>query len=151
MILESVLPAPPQHQPLAPIVLPQTLATLMHTSRAPGHLSLVCENISINETLGLFFFERLQYSQPSIYVGSTSTDSTNLRAKMGLLRWLRAEESACSTGYAGATDSIPGLERSPGEGNGNPLQYSCLENLMDRGAWRTTVHGVTKSRTQLSD
>ena len=40
---------------------------------------------------------------------------------------------------------------SPGEGNGNPLQYSCLENLMDRGAWWASVHGVPKSRTQLSD
>ena len=47
--------------------------------------------------------------------------------------------------------SIPGLGRSPGEGNGNPLQYSCLENPMDRGAWEATVHGVAKSRTQLSD
>ena len=44
---------------------------------------------------------------------------------------------------------IPGLGRSPGGGNGNPLQYSCLENPMDRGAWRATVHGVTKSRTRL--
>ena len=42
---------------------------------------------------------------------------------------------------------IPGLGRSPGEGNGNPLQYSCLENSMDRGAWRVTVHGITKNRT----
>ena len=39
---------------------------------------------------------------------------------------------------------IPGLERSPGEGNGNPLQYSCLENSMDRGAWQATVHGVSE-------
>ena len=46
---------------------------------------------------------------------------------------------------------IPGLGRSPGEGNGNLLQYSCLENPMDRGAWWATVHGVTKSRTRLSD
>ena len=45
----------------------------------------------------------------------------------------------------------PGLGKSPGEGNGNPLQYSCLENPMDRGAWWVTVHGVTKSWTQLSD
>ena len=45
--------------------------------------------------------------------------------------------------------SIPGLGRSPGEGNGNPLQYSCLENPMDRGAWWAAVHGVTKSQTQL--
>ena len=43
--------------------------------------------------------------------------------------------------------SIPGLGRSLGEGNGNPLQYSCQDNLMDRGAWLATVHGVTKSRT----
>ena len=42
------------------------------------------------------------------------------------------------------TSLIPGLGRSPGEGNGNPVQYSCLENLMDRGAWKATVHGVTK-------
>ena len=43
--------------------------------------------------------------------------------------------------------SIPGLGRSPGEGNGNPLQYSCLENSMGRGAWRAAIHGVTKSQT----
>ena len=47
--------------------------------------------------------------------------------------------------------SVPGLGRSPGEGNGYPLQYSCLENSMDRGAWQGTAHGVTKSQTQLSN
>ena len=46
---------------------------------------------------------------------------------------------------------IPGLGRSPGVENGNPLQYSCLENSVDRGAWQAVVHGVTKSLTQLSD
>ena len=46
---------------------------------------------------------------------------------------------------------IPGSESSPGEGNGNPLQYSCLENSMDRGTWWATVRGVAKSRTRLSD
>ena len=45
------------------------------------------------------------------------------------------------------TDSIPGLRRSPGEGHENPLQYSCLENSMDRGAWRAIIHGVTESDT----
>ena len=45
--------------------------------------------------------------------------------------------------------TIPGLGRSPGGGHGNPLQYSCLENPMDRGAWRATVHGVKKSQTRL--
>ena len=47
--------------------------------------------------------------------------------------------------------SIPGSGRSPGEGNGNPLQYSCMENPMDGEAWQATVHGVAKSRTRLSD
>ena len=51
---------------------------------------------------------------------------------------------------AGDPGSIPGLGRSLGEGNGNPLQYYCLENSMDRGAWQATVHGVSKSWTQLT-
>ena len=51
------------------------------------------------------------------------------------------KESACNAGYL---SSIPGSGRSPGEGNGNPLQHSCLENPMDRGDWRATVHGVTR-------
>ena len=57
------------------------------------------------------------------------------------------KEPACDAGDAGDVGSIPGSERSPGEGNGNPLQYSCLGNPMDRGACRATVHGVTKSQT----
>ena len=56
--------------------------------------------------------------------------------------------SACSAGDLGL---IPGSERSPGEGNGNPLQYSCLENSMDGGGWWATVYGVAKSQTWLSD
>ena len=51
----------------------------------------------------------------------------------------------------GDLSSIPGSGRASGEGNGNPFQYSCLENPMGRGAWWATVHGVTKSRTRLSD
>ena len=51
----------------------------------------------------------------------------------------------------GDPGSIPGLGRSPGEGHGNPLQYSCLENPMEGGAWWATVHGVAKSQTRLSD
>ena len=52
---------------------------------------------------------------------------------------------------AGDLGLIPGLGRSPGEGNGNPLQYYCLENPMDRGAWQAAVRGVAKSQTRLSD
>ena len=56
--------------------------------------------------------------------------------------------SACNVGDLG---SIPGAGRSPREGNDNALQYSCLENPTDRGAWWSTAHGIVKSRTQLSD
>ena len=56
-----------------------------------------------------------------------------------------------SAGSAGDLASIPGSGRSPGEGNSNPLQYSCLENSMDREAWQASVCGVSKSRTQLSN
>ena len=55
-------------------------------------------------------------------------------------------EVKVSARNAGGLGSIPGLGRSPGEGNGNPLQYSCLENPMDGGAWWATVHGVAKSQ-----
>ena len=69
------------------------------------------------------------------------------RAK-GFLGGSDGKESACNVGDPG---SIPGLGRSPGERNGKPLQYSCLENTMDGGAWQAIVHGVTKIRTQLSN
>ena len=59
-----------------------------------------------------------------------------------------SKEFACNKGHPGLT---PGLGRCPGEGNSNPLQYSCLEKSMDRRAWWATVHGVTKSWTLLSD
>ena len=61
---------------------------------------------------------------------------------------LDGKESPCKTGNPG---SIPGLGRSLVEGNGNPLQYSCLENPIDREGWKATVHGVMKNWTQLSN
>ena len=66
------------------------------------------------------------------------------RLKMGFSGGSDGKESACN---AGDPDSIPRSGRSPGEGDGYLLQYSCLGNSMDRGAWRTTVHGVTESQT----
>ena len=67
------------------------------------------------------------YTHICIYILSCSSDG---------------KESSCNAGDLG---SIPGSGRSSGEGNGNPLQYPCLENPMDRGAWQATVHGVAKS------
>ena len=62
----------------------------------------------------------------------------------GFPRWCSGKESACQAGDVGL---IGGSGRSPGEKHGNPLQYSCLENSMDRGAWWAKVHGVSKSQT----
>ena len=65
-----------------------------------------------------------------------------------IVSMLSGKESAYNAGDPGL---IPGSGKSPGKGNGNPLQYSCLENPMDRGAWWATVHGVSKGQPQLSD
>ena len=70
------------------------------------------------------------------------------RQRMGLPGGSDGKELACNMREPG---SIPGSGRSSGEGNGNPLQYSCLENPTDRGAWKATVHGAMKSQTRLSD
>ena len=71
-----------------------------------------------------------------------------IKRALGNISGSEVKASACNAGDLG---SIPGSGRSPGEGNGNPLQYPCLENPLDRGAWWATVYGVTKSRTWLSD
>ena len=68
-----------------------------------------------------------------------------------MLDFLGGSDGKASAYDAGDPGSIPGWGRSPGEGNGNPLKYSRLENPMDGGAWWATVHGVANSRTQLSD
>ena len=64
----------------------------------------------------------------------------------GLPQWLSVKESACNAKAAGDVGSIPGLVRSPGEGHGNPLQYSCLENPMNRGAWQLQSIGSQRIR-----
>ena len=81
------------------------------------------------------------------------------REERMLYRWLihvdiwqkHGSDGEVSAYNAGDPGSIPGSGRSPGEGNGTPLQYSCLENTMDGGAWWAAVHGVTKNQTRLSD
>ena len=81
----------------------------------------------------------MQYTTSRIYYSFIARKSTFLG--------FSSEESACNAGDEG---SIPGWKTSPEEGNGNPLQYSCLGNPMDRGAWWATVHGVVKSLKLLS-
>ena len=61
------------------------------------------------------------------------------------------KNSSANAGDSADSGSIPGYEKSPGERNGKPLQYSCLGNPLDRGAWRATVHGVAKSQAKLSN
>ena len=70
---------------------------------------------------------------------------------LGLPKWLSGKESACNAGGTRNMGLIPGSGRSYGKGNGNLLEYSCLENPMVGGAWWAIVHGVAKSRTRLSD
>ena len=81
-------------------------------------------------------------------ISSKTRNRTTIWSSSDFLGGLDGKTSAYNVGDTG---SIPGSERSPGEGNGNPLQYSCLENPTDRGHWQATVHGVAKSRTRLSD
>ena len=87
-----------------------------------------------------YWFNGLEFEQPP-GVGKG-------QGSLGFPVGSEVKASACNAGDLG---SIPGLGRSPGEGNGNPLQYSCLENPMNGGAWWATVYGVAKSRTQLSE
>ena len=70
------------------------------------------------------------------------------RSGISFLGSSAGKELTCNAGDLGL---IPGLGRSPGGGYGNPLQYSCLENPMDRGAWQATVHGIAKNQTRMSD
>ena len=80
----------------------------------------------------------------------TESNADNWRGFQGFLGGSVVKNSPASTGNARDAGLIPELGRSPGGGNSNPLQYSCLENPMDRGVWWATVQGVTKSQTQLS-
>ena len=86
-------------------------------------------------------------SYPVIFSSSAKIRKV-VRCNMGFSRWLSGKESTCN---AEDTGLIPGSGRSSEEGNGNPLQYSFLENPMDKGNWLAIVRGVTKSQTQLSD
>ena len=95
-------------------------------------------------------FQRIARRDKKGFLGDQckEIEENNRMGKTSLVAQRLKRESACNAGDLGL---IPGLGRSPGKGNGNPLQYSCLENPMDGGVWWAAVHGVTKSRTRLSD
>ena len=98
-------------------------------------------------TLWFNFLRNCQTIFSLVILQALFTDCLASMCACGLCHWwLRGKESACNAGDMGL---IPESGRSLGEGNGNPLQYSCLGNPMDREAWQAIVHGVTKCRTRL--
>ena len=90
--------------------------------------------------------QRVQISGTSLMVQWLRLHTPNAGGMGGFPGGSEVKASACNVGDLG---SIPGSGRSPGEGNGNPLQYSCLENPVDRGAWWAAIYGVAQSWTQL--
>ena len=129
------------------------MATLSQASRRTpfsqqhcltSHLCRVLVTLTVSDFFTIF---RLSVSAITDFQGG---DYSSLRIQM-VGSFPGGSEGKASACNAGDLDSIPGSGRSPGEGNGTPLQYSCLENPMDGGTWWATVHGVAKSRIQLSD
>ena len=106
-----------------------------------------CLNYSLSKA-ELFILSIHLLLLSSLFESIVPTNTQSFRSEYVVIRSSVGKESACSAGGLG---SIPGLGRFPREGNGNPLQYSYLENSTDGGASWATVHGVAKSRTRLSD
>ena len=100
-----------------------------------------------------FLAWRLSWTEDSGKLQSMGSQSVGHDQVTNTFFWgfLGGSDSEETARHVGNQGSIPGSGRSPGEGNGYPLQYSCLGNPMDRGAWWATVHGATKSWTRLSD
>ena len=119
----------------APCWICERQRCLTHAQFISKHLvvrAMVCGAVGVARSSSWLYFEKSEKALPG---GNVALVVKNPPADAGDVR---------------DTGSIPGLGRSPGEGNGNPLQYSCLGNPVDKGAWQTTVHGVEKSWTQLS-
>ena len=110
-------------------------------------LSLIKSNLLISSFLPSIL---IPFLSRTIFFCLPSCRSLPLFEKISLY-FPGGSDSKVSAYNAGDLGSVPGSGRSPGEGNGKPLRYFCLENPMDGGAWEATVHGVAKSRTQLSD
>ena len=100
------------------------------------------------KSISVWAFCKNKQAGSKIHMELQGALNSQSNAEKGFPGGLDGKESACNVGDP---DLIPRLGRCPGEGTGNPLQYSCLENSTDRGAWWATVHAVTKSQTQTSD
>ena len=116
---------------------PHSSVPFLSSIQKTPHLNTWTENLKISIPLDAVLFSNMDYLIICVCIQFQGFPGSS-----------DCKESACNTRDLGL---IPGSGRCPGEGNGNPLQYSCLENSMDRGAWWTIVHGVTKSLTQLSN
>ena len=119
----------------------------------PDHLDLGTgmlhrKNISTSAQKLVSFSYRIEYSAISSFSGNMLLFSVYVVPSLDFPGGSDSKEPVYNAGDLG---SVPGSGRSPGEGNGDPLQYSCLENSVDRGTWRAIVHGITKSQTWLSD
>ena len=129
---------------------PTTRGCSLSTSSVPVHASSPALNL--RRQLRFLFF--CQYLSPSYILYNLLTFvyiCLPLECYLGFPGGAVVKNLPASAGDSRDASSIPGSGSSPGVGNGNPLQYPCLENSMDRGAWGATVHGVTKSWTWLSD
>ena len=113
-------------------------------TRAPSHDLWSPWRLCSSEVTQIFQME--EAIKMGFYV-KYSHSTAGYKGPKGLPWWLSGKEFTCNAGDMG---SVPRWGRSSEEGNGYPLQYSCLEYHMDRGAWWATVHGVPKSQTQLS-
>ena len=121
----------------------------MHDTQSQQAIFNFCINIFIyncklhtNEVKSLSRVRLLATPWTTAYQAPPSIGFATNKEQCVLPGWLSGKESAYNAGVAGMAGSIPGSERSPGRGHGNPLQYSCLENPIDRGAWWATIHRV---------
>ena len=103
--------------------------------------------LSISKSINIFYHINKRKKAILLFDAEKAFDKTLHSFRASLVAQM-VKKSACN---AGDPLLVPGLGRSPGEGNGNPLQYLCLENPMDRGVWQATVRGITKSQIQQSN
>ena len=131
------------------VTMGQKLRSLMISFTALLHFTcLSLYSISKSRHFSIFKGNQDYQSNDKLPLGQMFFDDLYEVQVLGFPGGSDGKESNCNSGDLG---SIPGSGRFPGEGNGYPLQYSCLENSKDRGTWWATVHGVTKGQTRLSD